>query len=208
MVFSEVPDSLFLFYNPQVKVMIPGEKTIEYNFPSELRPKINAECKLAWLIDGKWDSVKVGFEQVFILYSGTYSLKHQLEQIRYIASQNEWKYLKSLKNDPDKTRGIENFWAHYQDGDSNHNSIRTIFYSRVIEADRMFSFKRYKKGWMTDRGRVFIKYGPPDEIISDPLPLESRPYIIWYYYSLNKKFLFEDVKGFGDYELNNIQDED
>ena len=57
-------------------------------------------------------------------------------------------------------------------------------------------------GWLTDRGRIFIKFGPPDDIERHPFELETRPYEIWRYYSLRKVFLFQDYTGFGDYRLH------
>ena len=52
-------------------------------------------------------------------------------------------------------------------------------------------------------GRIYIIYGEPDQILSDVFPVGRLPSITWYYYSLNKVFVFYDFRGYGNYELRN-----
>lgn len=53
---------------------------------------------------------------------------------------------------------------------------------------------KVKKGYESDRGRVYLKYGPPDHIIESKHEPSAYPYEIWQYYvignQLNKKFVF------------------
>lgn len=53
---------------------------------------------------------------------------------------------------------------------------------------------RNKKGYETDRGRVYLQYGPPNSITADDMDPNARPYEIWHYYKLdnqsNRKFVF------------------
>lgn len=60
-----------------------------------------------------------------------------------------------------------------------------------------------RKGWRTDRGRVFILYGKPDEVERHPSEGVIKPYEIWYYYQIENgvQFVFVDKNGFSDYEL-------
>ncbi len=65
---------------------------------------------------------------------------------------------------------------------------------------------RIKKGWQTDRGRVYLQYGPPNTRISRPNEVDYWPYEIWHYYSTNnnlhnRRFLFYDTTLMGDHEL-------
>ena len=74
--------------------------------------------------------------------------------------------------------------------------LRRISYSNL-------HFKSYKKGIFTDRGRIYIKYGEPDDIT------ESDNTITWLYHKYNKKFVFNyDSTYGGDYKLVNLTDED
>ena len=60
-----------------------------------------------------------------------------------------------------------------------------------------------KEGWKTDRGRVYLIYGGPDEIERFPNEIETRPYEIWHYESVEGGviFVFADITGFGSYQL-------
>lgn len=76
---------------------------------------------------------------------------------------------------------------------------REAFEQRCAEAERYSS--PYKEGWRTDRGRVYIIYGPPDDIDAVLFQGEQVPYEIWYYYGRgNERFVFADRSGTGDYE--------
>ena len=50
-------------------------------------------------------------------------------------------------------------------------------------------------------GMIYIIYGEPEQVESHPFELNSKPYQIWYYYSLSRTFVFVDEIGTGDYEL-------
>lgn len=64
-----------------------------------------------------------------------------------------------------------------------------------------------KEGYKTDFGRIHIVYGKPDEIESHPFDMESKPYVIWYYYSLGYEFRFVDMYGYGEYKLVNYYEQ-
>ena len=50
------------------------------------------------------------------------------------------------------------------------------------------------KGFRTDRGRVYLRYGPPNTITEEPFDPQAYPYEIWHYYEIgqqtNVKFIF------------------
>ncbi|HEY6625474.1 MAG TPA: GWxTD domain-containing protein, partial [Ignavibacteriaceae bacterium] len=84
--------------------------------------------------------------------------------------------------------------------DRNENYLNYV--KRVNESDARFS-SLGKKGWKTDRGRVYIVYGEPSEIQRYPNQTDARPYEIWRYESLEGgvEFIFGDLTGFTDYQL-------
>jgi hypothetical protein len=71
----------------------------------------------------------------------------------------------------------------------------------------MFTIHKKLKGWASDRGRIYIKFGEPDEITTDVHPIGRYPNITWTYYKQNKEFYFADVKGYGQYILRNKEAE-
>lgn len=69
-------------------------------------------------------------------------------------------------------------------------------YMEVVRAvDRQF-YSGFRRGFETDRGYIFLKYGKPDDLVTVEDEVDAPPYEIWTYYSLpnsrqsNVKFLF------------------
>lgn len=57
-------------------------------------------------------------------------------------------------------------------------------------------------GWRTDRGRIFLRYGEPDETLKRPQAGATQPYEVWKYtHGRFRKFVFYDATGLGHYEL-------
>ncbi|MEN3044912.1 MAG: GWxTD domain-containing protein [Candidatus Hydrothermales bacterium] len=80
-----------------------------------------------------------------------------------------------------------------------YNELEITFIERFQYV--MKNFSGPIKGYKTDRGRVYIRYGPPDYIEDHPIEFGTYPYQIWYYTKLRIKFIFVDKTGFGDYQL-------
>nr|MDK2851251.1 hypothetical protein [Candidatus Cloacimonadota bacterium] len=140
-------------------------------------------------------------------FNQRYSLKDQIDQLRYIASQNEWRVLSKVSKDK-YADAIESFWqAHDPTPGTIRNENRELFYQRVIKADELFTIHRRMVGWKSDRGRIYIKFGEPDQIVNDSFPIGKPPSIIWHYFRLNRVFVFVDERGFGQYKLRNTEDE-
>jgi hypothetical protein len=57
-----------------------------------------------------------------------------------------------------------------------------------------------REGWETDRGRVYVKYGVPDDRETVPLTINQVPYEIWNYYEGGgNSFVFVDSDGSGSF---------
>jgi hypothetical protein len=74
------------------------------------------------------------------------------------------------------------------------------YYYRVHVANQRFS--GHREGWRSDRGMIYILYGEPDAVEEYNFEINSKPYMIWLYYSVNRRFVFIDNTGFGDYQLS------
>src|SRR5438270_11289045 len=89
------------------------------------------------------------------------------EDVRWIISDDERKAFMQLSNDEERDQFIEAFWQRRNpDPDSEDNEFKDEHYRRIEYANEHFAAG--KPGWMTDRGRIYIGYGPPDEIESHP----------------------------------------
>jgi GWxTD domain-containing protein len=112
------------------------------------------------------------------------------DEVEYFLTPHDYKYFQSLPKEG-KAIFLKKFWesqdyfeiaerfeyadAHYQEGN--------------------------KAGRKTDRGRIYIKYGPPDEIEKSVTEYyESRSYEHWQYYN-GDQFLFIDIRGTNEYTL-------
>jgi GWxTD domain-containing protein len=83
------------------------------------------------------------------------------------------------------------------------NEAQEDFYRLINRANQEFreGGAAQVPGWRTDRGRVFTRYGEPDEVLRRP-QAGNKPYEVWKYTRGRlRKFVFLDETGFGHYVL-------
>lgn len=141
-----------------------------------------------------------------------------------ILTQSERDAWKKLETDDERERYIEVIWhSRDPDPDTVENEFKEEFYERVAYANEHFSSG--KPGRLTDRGRIYIKFGKPDSIESHPTggayerePWEgggsttTYPFERWFYrYIPNVRsgvdLEFVDPTGTGEYRLAKNPDE-
>ena len=128
-------------------------------------------------------------------------LNTAFRQMIYIVDEDSLdKYKKApLK---EKKKFFNRFWQeHDPDPTTTKNELKNEYFRRVNFVNKHYSVLG-QEGWATDRGRILIKFGFPDDIERHPFELGTKPYEIWRYYALRKTFLFQDISGFGDYRLD------
>jgi len=87
--------------------------------------------------------------------------------VAYIISKEERDAFKRLKTAEEKEQFIEQFWLRRDPTpDTVENEFREEHYRRIAYANERFASGF--PGWKTDRGRIYITFGPPDEIDSHP----------------------------------------
>jgi GWxTD domain-containing protein len=88
-------------------------------------------------------------------------------EVKWIITDEEREAFKLLSNDEEREKFVEGFWIRRDPTpDTIENEFRDQYYQRVLYANERFSAGI--AGSMTDRGRIYIVYGPPDEIESHP----------------------------------------
>jgi len=89
------------------------------------------------------------------------------EDVTYIITDEERKAFRNLNTDEEREQFIEQFWLRRDPSpDSQENEFKEEHYRRIAYAN-----ERYASGipgWKTDRGRIYITFGPPDENESHP----------------------------------------
>jgi GWxTD domain-containing protein len=86
------------------------------------------------------------------------------EIVVYIITAQEERYFRELKSDDERERFIEEFWLRRDPmPDTDKNEFREEYFERIAYANQNFAVDGVA-GWRTDRGRIYITYGKPDEI--------------------------------------------
>jgi GWxTD domain-containing protein len=84
------------------------------------------------------------------------------EEVGYIITDEERKAFSRLQNDEERQQFIEQFWFRRDPTpDTEENEYREEHYRRIAYANDRFASGI--PGWKTDRGRIYIMFGPPDE---------------------------------------------
>ncbi len=89
------------------------------------------------------------------------------EDVAYIITDEERSAFKRLQTDEEREQFIEQFWLRRDPTpDTFENEFREEHYRRIAYANEHYASGI--PGWKTDRGRIYITFGPPDEIESHP----------------------------------------
>lgn len=123
------------------------------------------------------------------------SLEEAIEQLRYVAPPEEWQAMLKAEGE-EKKRLFEGFWKRRDPTPGTpENELEEEYYTRVAEANERYS-EGARPGWQTDRGRIYILYGPPDFVTHESSERDlSTHYEIWHYQRLGQRFIFRDTGG-------------
>ncbi len=98
------------------------------------------------------------------------------DEIAYLARQQDLEKLATLTTDEAVESFLVEFWASRDPfPETAVNEARVQYTRRFVESNQRFSEGR-RPGWRTDRGRVYLLYGPPEEIERPDVQTE-----IWLY---------------------------
>jgi len=141
------------------------------------------------------------------------------EDVLYIITDEERQGFKRLKTDEERQQFVEQFWLRRDPTpDTEENEYKEEHYRRIAYANDHYASGI--PGWKTDRGRIYIAYGPPDEIDSHPSggsyerPIEegggetsTYPFEDWRYRYLegvgtNVNIEFVDTTMSGEYHMS------
>ncbi|HYJ89665.1 MAG TPA: GWxTD domain-containing protein [Pyrinomonadaceae bacterium] len=144
--------------------------------------------------------------------------KFVYEDAIYILTEPERKAFLALKTKEERENFIQDFW-HRRDPnpDTEENEFLEEHYQRIAYANEHFSSGI--PGWKTDRGRIYIRWGKPDEIESHPSggsydrpayegsgTVTAYPFETWFYRHLDGvgdgvEVEFVDPTGTGEYHI-------
>ncbi len=140
------------------------------------------------------------------------------EDVSLIITPAEQRAFEKLKTNEERERFIQIFWNDRDPSpDTEENEYRDEHYQRIAYANEHFSSG--KPGWMTDRGRIYVRFGKPDEVESYPAggrydrpanegggSTTTYPFEKWFYRHLpgvssGVEIEFVDATGSGEYRI-------
>lgn len=184
-----------------------------YNLVIEVKDSANkVQAQKKWFFQRQSDAPQLPdefaeksirtIEDFFNAFQSSDSLKQFVECLwpRSSVKEREWQQVTVSKKEPSLMRSYAVEYWKKEAGDSlNPLKIWLDYYKQVQEANALLKCGK-QKGYYTDRGRVYLQYGKPDQrnqVNSEP---NTYPYEIWQYYRLydkatgrfftNKKFVF------------------
>lgn len=124
--------------------------------------------------------------------------------LTYVMASDETGMYNTLTLDG-KRNFLRRFWSKRDPTPGTpRNEAQEDYYGRIGEANRRFREGGVADipGWRTDRGRIFVKYGPPQEVMQRPQAGNTLPYEVWKYARGRLlKYVFLDQTQFGNYAL-------
>ncbi len=193
------------------QVNLSGEPTGAYNIMlAVVDTTVNyayTSSKKFFLINPnvKPDSSFTGKISVSPRFSGMGSDEADLffKKMRYLSSGEEKNEFEKLKTPEQKQRFLTRFWKnHDKNPDTPENEFMDEYMRRLNYVTKKFKTRTHP-GYMTDMGRVYLTYGPPDTIDRYPNNISTKPYELWYYHNIEGGvvFVFVDMLGIGEYDL-------
>lgn len=138
----------------------------------------------------------------FAIYSNEECDK-MFSQAKYISTQKEIEQYAKLDSINAKREFLFNFWNNRDTEPSTpNNELKEDYMRRIVFANKNFG-RVGKEGYLTDRGRIYLTYGEPDQRDLFPNEQDLKPYEVWFYNQIEGgvSFIFGDLTGFGNYEL-------
>ena len=190
--------------------------TGNYNLVIEIRDSVNVlHSQKKWFFQRQSDAVKKGanlavkiehqlktIEEFFGYYQSVDTLKQFVECLwpRSTTKEREWLQVQASNGDPKLMRSFcVDYWKKEAGDSLNPLKMWLEYYTLVLQTETMLKCGK-QKGYYTDRGRVYLQYGKPNQrtqVNSEP---NTYPYEIWQYYRIqdkttgtfysNKKFIF------------------
>jgi len=181
---------------------ISNLETGNYYLVIQVKDKTNKiQLEKKWFFQRKNNIEKpIGYKEQRSVYEffGNYSnadtLKMFVECLWPISTtvERDWQINVGLKKDPELMKKyIVDYWEKRAGDSLDPLQMWLAYYDNVKIVNKLFKCGK-QKGYYTDRGRMYLQYGKPDQRVMQPNEPYSYPYEIWQYYRVydnsNKQF--------------------
>ncbi|MFA3782935.1 GWxTD domain-containing protein [Melioribacteraceae bacterium 4301-Me] len=127
------------------------------------------------------------------------------DEAKYIATKKEIEQYSKIDSLNGKREFLFKFWkVRDTNPETPQNEFKEEYMRRVEYANKHFGYAN-REGYKSDRGRVYLLYGEPDQKDFFPNEPNVKPYETWYYNSIEGGVIFNfgDLTGFNNYQLLN-----
>lgn len=153
------------FRNPDSLWVLPFDKSVNYQLNYEgvyfLQPDTTVSSGITLMNFGE-------------RFPRVQEVDQLIDPLVYLATSAEFNQLKDAIN---KKLAVDNFWLEKAGNIEKARELIRVYYNRVYFAN--YYFTSFKPGWMTDRGMIFVIYGPPQSV--KVTPSQEK----WIYYKNN-----------------------
>lgn len=168
------------------------------------------KSKKFWVYNSNVVQTYQGISDGNFLTSEYASMREELvdkdfELTLYLRDDEIKKGYESAKTVDDKRKFMFEFWKKRDTNPATpQNEFKREYLKRVLEANNLFK-EPFKEGWLTDRGRIYVAFGKPDDIERNPYSGDKKSYEIWRYDNIDggAECVFAEIQanGSGIFEL-------
>ncbi len=193
----------YLYYNLDISEKLVLTDSVKIN-PNEEMMYIPIHLKDSWVgvlkintkINEETNQLKFQLPGHNVFYWK--DIKTTIQIMSYILTYKEYKELSELDDD-EQLEFIKQYWKQLDPTPkTTYNEVKEEFFRRIKRVNMDYS--EFGNGWQSDRGRIYIIYGEPEQIELIQKNTEGNSYEIWYY-PHGKQFIFIDEGLFGNYRL-------
>ena len=173
---SKPADTLYIsFFKPFREIpyppaMLVPEKTIDYPADTVVAVAYSDTLPIMFPKEGIFFcSVKRDSEDGYTFYNfgGTFPTmtkpEQMVEPLSYLASEDE---MNTMRSSSKPKISLDEFWVKCGGNIEKSRELIRIYYTRVLYSN--YYFTSFKEGWRTERGMIYIIYGPPDKVYKSP----------------------------------------
>ena len=185
-----------------------GSYILSYSITDTLTKELQYSSKRFFIYNKDLPSEDVMSGKVSSVMSSEYATMNAIEcdrdfdYLRYIATKGEIDQFKKLRTVESKREYLFEYWKNRETLYTGKRSAKVEYFERINIANNSYK-SGFKEGWKSDRGRVYILYGPSDEIERHANEVDVKPYEIWFYHGIQGgvQFIFGDRTGYSDYVM-------
>lgn len=176
--------------------------------PIPISVLIPGNYEIALLPRGQWgvDTIRAPFRIVWEqMPLSLRNLDEAYQLMSYILTDEE---LDSLNegSDQQRRRNLMGWWRNADEtATTTYNERMQTFFRRADEATRLYSTIQEPRGSLSERGRVYILYGPPTTV-SKRLPVDAEPRETWIYTNAVNKEITFGIDEQGMYRIRDVFD--